>query len=162
MKNIFSLALVLAFAATSFAQDDKEKPYFDMENCTICKCMKSMDMNRIKWETHKIDNGMLMVMVVPEDMKAMWGTCKKNMDATFTKMESGTKMEICQFCTSFGQLMESGAKTKELDTAGGSITLVTSDDPAVVQKIHTMAMKVQDEHKKMMEMMKKNPQKQPG
>ncbi len=162
MKHIISFALVLAFASTSYAQDNKEKPFFDMENCTICKCMKNMDMNRIKWETHKIDNGMLMMMVVPEDMKATWATCKKNMDATVTKMESGTEMEVCRFCTSFGELMESGAKTKELETAVGCITLVTSDDPAVVGKIHTMALKIQDEHKKMMEMMKKTTPKQSG
>ena len=74
----------------------------------------------------------------------------KGMEATIEKLEGGEAMDLCGFCTSYGMLMAEGAESTELKTVGGDISLLTSDDPEVVKKIHAHAEKTIEEFKKMM------------
>ena len=47
------------------------------------------------------------------------------------------------------ELIKSGAKKQDINTATGGICLVTSNDPAVVQKIHALADKAIAEQEEM-------------
>jgi hypothetical protein len=63
--------------------------------------------------------------------------------------QAGKEVELCRFCASIGELMKLNAKAQHITTATGEIHLFTSDDPAVVAKIHAHADKAIEEQKKM-------------
>jgi hypothetical protein len=52
---------------------------------------------------------------------------------------AGRDVELCHFCSAMGDLEQAGAKAETVDTATGSIYLLTSTDPTVVAKIHSHA-----------------------
>ncbi len=164
MRSSICIVMALVISGSAWAQDKDEPKYFDMENCTVCKCMSAMkdDMMKIKWETRMIDNGFMTVTVVPEDMTKKWDLCHKSMEDTIKRLDTGEKMELCGFCVDFGSLMEAGAKKQELEAAGAKIMLITSDDPAVVKKIHSIGKKMVAEHQKMKKMMDQMMQEQRG
>ena len=93
---------------------------------------------------------MLSASVVPEKYQARMAECHKKMHATAAELQTGKVMPLCGFCQSYGQLMEAGAKSTELQTVGGDIHLLTSDDPQLVTKIQAHAEKSIEEFKKMM------------
>lgn len=158
MKTLLSMGLVVVLAVVASAQEGtqtKEAQFFDMKNCEICKCMEHMDMSKVGWKSHKIDKGMLTVTVIPDSMKGQWASCKTSMDNMIKKAESGEVTELCGFCNHFGELMKHGVKKQEIESIGGHLVLVTSDDAEVVKKIHALADRIEVEHKKMMEMMMK-------
>lgn len=154
------LALLFAGATLAVADHheghgDKTK-FFDMEKCTICKCMGEHKdlMMQVKWETHLIDNGILMMSVVPEDLQEKMGECCDEMKATAEKLMTGQiKGEMCGFCQAYGGLVGAGANVEEVKTAVGQISLLTSDDATTVKKIHEFGKVTQEETKKMEEMM---------
>jgi hypothetical protein len=57
---------------------------------------------------------------------------------------------LCGFCTSYSALVEAGAKVQEFETANGMVSLVTSDKPEVVKKIHEHAKRTIKEYESMM------------
>ena len=162
MKRTILLAVstVLLMVASVSAQEEGEKTetkWFDMEQCAVCKHMaqhKDM-MQEVKWENHSIPNGMLSVTVIPENLKAPFNKAMASMEKTIAEMKAGKQMKCCGFCQSMGKLDGAGAKTIKIKTALGEITLVTSDDPKVVQAIHTHAKKTNEAHKQMMKQMQK-------
>ena len=162
--------LAVAVAAGSFAWADhheggehkaksgQNSGWFDAASCTICKPMSEDPqlMMATKWEVHPTKNGMLMVAVVPESqLRKLKAVCKK-MDADIAKAMSGEEPEhLCGFCQAMGGVMQAGAKMEKVGTKFGEITLVTSDNPATVKKIHEVAKRSQQEAEKMAAMMKK-------
>lgn len=163
MKVSFAFTLVFAMMAATFAfaQDEKTEtaaaPWFDMENCEICKPMaKHMDlMQNMKWETHLIDNGFVSIAVIPEKAKATMADAKKDMKKQIARAEAGEDIQCCGYCTGLGELLAAGAKKQELETVGGDLFILTSADPEVVAKIHAHAKKTMAEHAKMMKEMGK-------
>ena len=151
MKKI-CLAIVALACITGSSTDAQESSWFDLENCAICKNMSSVKdlMSNIKWENHVIPNGVLSISVIPEKYKEKMETAHEGMEATIERLKSGEAMELCGFCTSYGALMQAGAESTDLKTIGGDISMLTSDDPAVVEKIQAHGQKTIDEFKKMM------------
>ena len=148
-KVVLSLvAALVLMASPAVAQDEN---WFDMQNCEICKHMgKHMDiMQDIKWEAHLLSNGMLTIAVVPEKHKKVMDDVHKKMKGTIAKLESGEQMDLCGFCTTMGKLKMAGVESEELETAGGQIMVMTSDDPKAVEKIHKFAKRTIEEQKKM-------------
>ena len=138
-------------ASFAFAQDQKEKPWFDMENCDICKHMVDHQhlMLKVKWATYKIDNGFMSISVVPEDLRDEMDQVKDAMNKAISKVVAGEQLEMCQHCTGYGTLMAAGATLQELDTVGGEVGLFTSSDADVVRQLHEFADKTEAAHKKM-------------
>lgn len=156
MKSLLSIVFLLS-ASVLFAQDKSDEvAWFDMHQCDICKGMADVEgmMQHIKWEIHKIDNGFLAVTVVPDNMKEKWAEVYQEVKATIAKVESGAEADLCGFCDSFGALVQAGAKNTEIETAGGHVQLMTSNDPKVIKRIHAHADRTIAETKKMEEMMK--------
>lgn len=152
MKRICLALIALVALACSSVDAQEESSWFDLDNCAICKNMSDVEdlLPNIKWENHKIPNGMLSISVIPEAYKEKMETAHKGMEATIERLQGGEAMELCGFCTSYGALMEAGAESTELKTVGGDISMITSNDPAVVEKIHVHADKTIEEFKKMM------------
>lgn len=117
----------------------------EMSKCEVCKSMLDHPnlLHEMSWETHKIDNGMLCVSAVPEKDAAEFKSLNKAMMASVEKcmgsLKKGEKVELCHFCDSMGKLMQAGAKQQEITTKNGAVSLITSDDPAVVKMIHAQA-----------------------
>lgn len=117
----------------------------EMATCEICS--SAMDhpqlMDTMKWETHKIDQGMLMVATVPQEHLKEFRALTKQWEAAIEKVKKagmrGDEVKLCSFCGDMGRLMQAGAKQQDVETANGSITLVTAADADVVKAIHALA-----------------------
>lgn len=143
MKRVLAAVLFASFASAALAVE-----WFD-ESCICCKPMHDNPalMSRMKWETHKITNGLMMVAAPPEGMiDEFEATCH----AMHTAAENAKPSDpMCGFCLSFTELAKAGAKVEEVKTGVGQMTLITSDDPAVVKKIHAHSDRTQEEMDKM-------------
>ena len=148
MKAIYSLAmlgLAVAWGSSVFAEDAGDKMVAEMKKCDVCKNLTdNMElMISMGWETHKIDNGMLSLTTVPKDKKKDFDKVNTKMrraiDQVKSDVKAGKEVHLCSFCSEMAQLMKAGAKEQHIETESGEIELCTSDDPAVVKKIHELA-----------------------
>jgi hypothetical protein len=158
MKTIVSLAglgLVALWSSVVFAEAAQEKMLAEMEKCAVCKFMAEDPdlMKDMTWETHKIDNGMLCLTTVPKEKKKEFDAVSAKMMQAIAKLEAaktqGKEVELCSFCASMGEITKLNPKMQYIDTLSGAIHMVTSDDPAIVKKIHAMADKAIAEQTKM-------------
>lgn len=143
MKKIAIAMLAVALlAAPSLCEDaatkEADKPWLDLENCSMCKSMgEHMDMMaECTWENHKIENGCMSASVVPEKHQAKMAEVHEKMMAVGKRLEQGEKMPLCGYCVGYGELKMAGARIEEVKTDFGMVALVTSDDPELVKKIH--------------------------
>ena len=160
-KNLFLVfvgALLLFSSALLVAGDDEaekaDKPWFDMENCAMCKNLIAEPglLEHSDWENHKIDNGAVIVTTVDEEYLPAMKEASKKMQAVAEKLMAGEKHYLCGMCSAYGELYMSGAKVQSVETNHGFVEIFTSDDPATVAKIHAFADKNNEEMAKMMEM----------
>ena len=145
---------VLLLAAVAFAGD---APWFDMKNCGFCKHLLDDPemLEHCTWENHKISNGMITVSTVDDEYLESYRTALRKMEETGKKMQEGEMVPMCGMCQAMGALMMSGATYEAGDTKHGSFSLLTSDDPEVVKKIHAFVdrtneeMAMMEEHQKL-------------
>ena len=152
LAGVTMLALV-AMVAAVIAGDEAEQPWFDLDNCGMCKPMASEEglMEHMDWEHHLISNGwMTVTTVAPEYMEA-FERAHTGMGAVAEKMGRGAEVHLCGFCQSYMGLAMAGANIEDVKTSAGYIGLVTSSDPAVVARIQDHAKRTMDEYQKMME-----------
>ncbi|MFT5233250.1 MAG: hypothetical protein ACI9UK_002303 [Candidatus Krumholzibacteriia bacterium] len=140
---IFALTLItsLAIAGDSMVS---ESGWFDFENCVFCKAM-SEDPGMLEataWESHNTANGSVTIMVVPAEYKEAMATATKKMEATGEEMQTGKinpmEANMCGHCQAYGALMMSGVNMETVEGDAATVTLMTSDDKAVVKRIHEM------------------------
>lgn len=151
---MLTLALITVTTHGDHHKEKKGKAWLDLENCVICQPMgQRMDMMaEVTWENHKIANGSLSASVVPAKYKGVMDKLHDQMKMTAEKvMKSGDLSKCCGFCTSYGELQAAGAKSEEIKTEFGVISLLTSDDPELVKKIHAHTDKTNAEFAKMVE-----------
>lgn len=148
-----TLALATLVAGAAFAGPGGDKAWFDLENCGMCKNLMAEEglMDHMQWENHIIATGAMSVTKVDPKYDAAFQRAHANMEAAGKKMMAGEKMELCGFCTSYGSLAMAGAKMENLHSDMGYIGVVTSTDPAVIEKIHAHTKRTQKEFKKWME-----------
>jgi len=96
------------------------------------------------------EEGLMSVTVVAPGYEDAFTRTMTNMKATSEKLMTGEKMYLCGFCQSYGALHMTGANFERFETIGGYIKLVTSGDPAVVEKIHAHGQRTIDEYNKML------------
>ena len=142
----------LATLAIPLAAAPGNIPWFDLENCSMCKHMTAEEglMEHMEWENYLTRDGMMSVTIVAPGYEEALARSMKNMKATGKKLMAGEKMYLCGFCQSNGGLHMSGANFEHIMTNAGTIELVTSHDPAVVEKIHTHGKRTIDEYNKML------------
>ncbi len=158
MKAIVSLAIVglaVGWSSAVFGEAQHDKLLAEMEKCAVCKYMaeKPELMKDMVWETHKIENGMLCLTTVPKELKKDFDAVSEKMARAIEQVKAdapqGKQVELCSFCASMGEMMKLNAKQQHIETQRGAIHMVTSDDPAIVAKIHAFADKAIAEQKKM-------------
>ncbi|MDF1545098.1 MAG: hypothetical protein P1R58_08350 [bacterium] len=145
---VMCLMLILAFALTVTAED---APWFDMENCSFCSDMDQEMMMKLGWEHYNIENGSMTVSTIPREYTEEWEKVRAGWKAKGEKMMAGEKMPLCGMCTAMGGLMMKGVKSEEVKWSMGYISLMTSDDPAIVKEVHAFTDKTNAELDKMME-----------
>lgn len=151
MKKILSIALVIMVVALMSVYAG-EKAWFDMENCEFCKPMATqMDMmNNIGWDHYKITNGTMTVTIVPGEHAAGFDKLREHWKTTVERAMKGEEITMCGMCAGMGDLMMKGAKTEDVKTNNGFVTLMTSDNAEVVTAIHAWTDKTSEEHEKNM------------
>jgi len=137
--------LVVCCAASAYAASSADSFDQQMQKCEVCKVMAAKPdlMKNMTWKTHKIDNGMLSVATVPKDKKgefdAVHDQMMQNVEKVKAKQQQGQPVQLCEYCTAMSELMKAGANKQDIETETGDICLVTSNDAAVIQKIHALA-----------------------
>ncbi len=126
-------------------------PWFDLENCEMCKHMTAEKglMENMEWENHLTTDGMMSITIVAAGYEEAFARSMKNMKATGEKLMTGEKMYLCGFCQSYGGLHMAGANFEHIEAKAGTIELMTSHDPAIVKKIHAHGQQTIDEYNKM-------------
>ena len=142
------LAMVVAVAAFVFAED---KPWFDLENCSMCKGMMAQEglMENMTWDHYLTENGMMTVTTVAEGYEEKYQASHKTMMETVVKMKAGEEMYLCGFCTRHSELAQAGVNKEHFSTKAGEVSLITSSDKKIVEEIHVFAQKTIDELAKM-------------
>ncbi len=143
-----ALAIIVAVAAFVVAED---KPWFDMKNCAMCSTLASKPglLDAMTWEHFPIANGVMQVGYCPDEYKAAFGQAMGEFAKVQEKMQAGEKVYLDGYCTTFGELAAAGAKMENFQAAHSSVTLITSTDLKLVEKIHAFAQHTNDELAKM-------------
>jgi hypothetical protein len=145
LLTIATLALVASGAMSAVAASSEDAMMAEMEKCAVCKNLAANPelLENMTWETHKLDNGMMCVTTVSEEFKADFDSLNAKVKTSVEKVKAdqqqGKAVPLCDLCADMGQITEAGAKEKEIKIPNGSIHMMTSDDPAVVEKIHANA-----------------------
>ena len=152
MKKTVSLALVLVLIAAIGVIAEDMKPemstnpkWFDMENCEFCKNLMENPklMDNMTWEWHNISNGAMSIATVKPEYKEAYEKAMASMEALANDMQTGKRnpmeVKMCGQCQAYGMLVMGGAKAEYVRTGVADISLITSDDEAMVKKIQEYA-----------------------
>ena len=155
MRNLMKLlltAVLIVFAVSALVQAE-ETAWFDMENCEFCKHLATAPdlKENMSWEHHNISNGLISVTTVREGHLKTLRAAQAKMDEAGKKMQMGEKVEMCNMCSTMGELMMMGAKFEMIQTGHGDVWLVTSADPEVVKEIQEWGKQTTDELAKLEE-----------
>ena len=155
MKSlIVAAALVVAITVPALAGPGQEAPWFDMEKCAMCKSLMAQPglMDHMTWDNRVINTGMLSVCTVEPAYLDAYKKVGEEMAKTIKELEAGKALNLCGMCTSYGALLQAGAKSEQFMAGNADVMTLTSTDPKVVAGIHTHAQRTIDEYKLMMEM----------
>ena len=158
MRNTRTISVVLAFMLMVFViATAQDKPWFDMENCAFCKNLSAqpglMD-HLTKWEHHNVKNGSVSITEVDKEYIDAYKKAIMGMEATAKRMQAGEMLPMCGMCEAYGAVMMKGAQSEEVQSGNIFISLMYSDDPEVVNEIHALTDRTNDEIMKMEEMKK--------
>jgi len=150
MKKLILLVALTSFVFAGSVRAD-DSPWFDMQNCAMCKSMGDM-MNHVTMETHVLSDGMLSLTIVDPDYADKWAKVHQEMGATAQKVMAGEDLYVCNSCKSLLHLMQAGAEVQNVDSPGthSSMMLVTSDKPELAKMIQDHAKRNIEEMAKMM------------
>jgi hypothetical protein len=147
MKAVVLVA-ILMLAVPVLAGDPHQHPmktasgWFDLEGCAFCKNLIADPalLPHMQWENHTTASGALSITVVDPQHKAAYDQAMTAMTSLGEKMHRGevdpASVKMCGHCTAYGELMMAGAKVENVDGEAADATLITSDDPQLVAKIH--------------------------
>lgn len=148
MKKTLVLMAMVLLALPAVAVDHPLKTpsgWFDMANCVFCRNLVADPelLHHARWETLPTASGMMMVMAVEPEWAAAMAKANAAMEATGAKLHSGEiKMadaKMCGFCTAYGELMAGGVQFETVKGQVADITLASSSDPKMVEKMHVIA-----------------------
>ena len=153
LLSVVTILALLAAVAVVIAGNEGEQPWFDLDNCGMCRHMSSEEglMEHMDWEHYLISNGWMTVTTVAPEYLEAFERAHTGMGKVVEKMAQGEEVHLCGFCQSYMGLALAGAKIENVKTGAGFIGLVTSSDAAVVAKIQVHAKRTMDEYQKMME-----------
>ncbi len=150
------IVTVLATAAVAGHPMISESGWFDFENCAFCKnLMEDPELlAHTTWENHTIEKGMMSIMTIDPAYAEAMATAEQKMNELGMKIQSGQvnpmSLKMCQSCQTTGMLMMGGVKTERVNGEAAIVTMMTSDDEAVVTQLHDLAKRNTEEMAAMM------------
>jgi hypothetical protein len=115
-------------------------------DCEACidgwDCNEALDAAGAHRQAVRLKNGVMYVYTADSQgqVSAVQAAVSRRGDHMARLAAAGDKAHLCAECKSMRGAMASGKLTREVvNIEGGSLTLITSTDPAVVAKIHAMA-----------------------
>ena len=115
------------------------------DDCEACldmvDCSGSLDAAGAHRQTVRLKNGIMYVYIAdsPRSVSAVQAAVARRAEHMSRFASAGDKAHLCPECKAMRGAMASGKLTREVvNIEGGSLTLITSSDPAVVAKIHAM------------------------
>jgi hypothetical protein len=162
MRHFLILAATVLLTVPALAGDEAAHPmgtpsgWFDFENCAFCKNLATDPelLHHTTWETHAIADGMMTIIAVEPAYAESMARASAAMAKLGADMESGkvnpmaTKM--CGSCQEYGMLMMAGVTTEQVKGEAAEVMLMTSDDPALVKRLHAMVERNNEEMALMM------------
>jgi hypothetical protein len=115
----------------------------DCEACVdMADCSGQLDAAGAHRQAVRLKNGIMYVYTAdsPRTVSAVQAAVSRRAERIIRFASAGEKTRLCAECKAMRGAMASGKLNREVvNIEGGSLTLVTSNDPAVVAKIHAMA-----------------------
>ena len=115
----------------------------DCDACTdMADCSGALDAAGAHRQTVRLKNGLMYVYTAdsPRSVSAVQAAVARRLDRMARLASSGDKAHLCNECKSMRGAIASGKLNREvINIEGGSLTLVTSNDPTVVAKLHALA-----------------------
>lgn len=115
----------------------------DCDACSdMADCSGALDAAGAHRQTVRLKNGIMYVYTAdsPRSVSAVQAAVARRVDRMARLATAGDKAHLCDECKAMRGAMASGKLNREVvNIEGGSLTLVTSSDPAVVAKLHAMA-----------------------
>lgn len=116
------------------------------QDCDACAdmvdCSGALDAAGAHRQTVRLKNGVMYVYTAdsPRSVSAVQAAVARRVDRMARLASAGDKAHLCDECKQMRGAMASGKLSREvINIEGGSLTLVTSSDPALVAKLHAMA-----------------------
>lgn len=135
MKRTIILFLMLLVVGVQAVEN---APWVDMVNCPICSNVtaeKGLSEN-MTWEHHLTATGLMTVFTVNPEFQAQFDRAKAGMKEKIGQVLAGEKLNICSYCTSVTTLLKNGIKSDNVITKGSDVTVLSSTDQAMIDKIH--------------------------
>ncbi len=143
MNNFARVALVLVFGLTVAVASvgAGDEPWIDMSSCEMCKPLTAHKglMDNMTTERHNIENGVVTVCTVREPYMKAYKKAITKMEAVGARLEKGEEVHLCKMCSSLNSIFTQGLKFQMIPTEHGSVTLMTSNDPDVVDEVQQWA-----------------------
>ena len=115
----------------------------DCEACVdMADCSGQLDAAGAHRQAVRLKNGIMYVYTAdsPRSVSAVQAAVARRAERMIRFASAGEKTRLCSECKAMRGAMASGKLNREVvNIEGGSLTLITSSDPAVVAKIHAMA-----------------------
>jgi len=136
---LIGLMLVIFMVASLGIAEDKG--WFDMANCDFCNKMSKELMDNMKYEQHRISNGVLLVTTFKPEFKEEFMQGMKAMEQLGMDMTAGkvTDVKMCGHCEYYGKLIQAGAHFEHISAGPAEIDLITSDNPEIQKMISIYA-----------------------
>ena len=152
--TILSVFLTVGLMAGVTAEEDA---WMDMANCDMCKHLSANAdlLDHMTWNHYDVKNGIMSVCTVTDDFAEAYAAAGAAMGATNQKMMAGEEVSLCNMCSEMSGMMMAGASMELVDTDFGNIRLATSNDGAMVTKLHAWAEKTRSEMAKKVEVTEK-------
>jgi hypothetical protein len=116
------------------------------EDCEACfdmvTCGDALTAVNAHRQTVRLKNGVMYVYTADSqrDVSAVQAAVARRGDQMARVLMAGDNVKLCADCKSFRGAIASGKLTREVvNIEGGTLTLITSSDPALVAKLHAMA-----------------------
>jgi len=115
----------------------------DCDACAdMADCSGQLDAAGAHRQAVRLKNGIMYVYTAdsPRTVNAVQAAVAHRAERIMRFASAGEKAHLCPECKAMRGAMASGKLTREVvNIEGGSLTLITSTDPAVIAKIHAMA-----------------------
>lgn len=146
----FIIIAAVLFTLSGTLSHADEEPWFDLANCSFCKNLTVPEglMDNTTWEHYEISNGIVSLTTVNDNYREAYEEVGKKMQEVADRFQKGEVLPLCNMCTALSELMKLGFEYETVKTRHGDITIMTSDNPEIIEKLKNWARRTNEEMEK--------------